>query len=151
MRPLPLRQVSLCRDSLSPAGGESQGADSPRTCGDSGFVSAGCVALSSYPLRVGGAVAATPGAAGREAVGRAKGGGWRTGTEPANPSLLISASHRKAQELQKQTKPTQLKHHTLALHSHTHTPTHNTHTHRCQTSQHRHTIAPSNASSPTLL
>lgn len=82
MHPLPLRQVSFCRDSLSPAGGDTQGADSPRSCGDSGFVSSGCLALSSYPLRVGSAVTATPGAAGWEAVGRAKGGGWRTGTEP---------------------------------------------------------------------
>lgn len=104
MHLLPLRQVSICRDSLSPAGGDTQGADCPCSCGDSGFVSPGCLALSSYPLRVGGAVTATPGAAGWEAVGRAKGGGWRTGTEPLIPLLLISNSHRKAQELQKQTK-----------------------------------------------
>lgn len=82
MHLLPLRQVSFCRDSLSSAGGDTQGADSPCSCGDSGFVSSGCLALSSYPLRVGGAVTATPGAAGWEAVGRAKGGRWRTGTEP---------------------------------------------------------------------
>lgn len=97
MHLLPLRQVSFCRDSLSSARGDTQGADSPCSCGDSGFVSSGCLALSSYPLRVGGAVTATPGAAGWEAVGRAKGGGWRTGTEPLIPFFsfpLLTGRHR---------------------------------------------------------
>lgn len=78
---LPLRQVSFCRDTLSPPWGDSQRADSPRTCGDSGFISPGCLALSSYPLRVGGAVPWTQGAAGRETLGWTEGGWWRTGTE----------------------------------------------------------------------
>lgn len=97
MHLLPLRQVSFCRDSLSSARGDTQGADSPCSCGDSGFVSSGCLALSSYPLRVGGGVTATPGAAGWEAVGRAKGGGWRTGTEPLIPLFsfpLLTGRHR---------------------------------------------------------
>lgn len=97
MHLLPLRQVSFCRDSLSSAGGDTQGADSPCSCGDSGFVSSGCLALSSYPLRVGGAVTATPGAAGWEAVGRAKGGRWRTGTEPLIPLFsfpILTGRHR---------------------------------------------------------
>lgn len=78
---LPLRQVSFCRDTLSPPWGDSQRADSPRTCGDSGFISPGCLALSSYPLRVGGPVPWTQGAAGRETLGWTEGGWWRTGTE----------------------------------------------------------------------
>lgn len=97
MHLLPLRQVSFCRDSLSSTRGDTQGADSPCSCGDSGFVSSGCLALSSYPLRVGGAVTATPGAAGWEAVGRAKGGGWRTGTEPLIPLFsfpILTGRHR---------------------------------------------------------
>lgn len=78
---LPLRQVSFCRDSLSPPWGDSQRADSSRTCGDSGFISPGCLALSSYPLRVGRTVPRTQGAAGRETLGWTEGGWWRTGTE----------------------------------------------------------------------
>lgn len=110
MHLLPLRQVSFCRDSLSSAGGDSQGADSPCSCGDSGFVSSGCLALSSYPLRVGGAVTATPGAAGWEAVGRAKGGGWRTGTEPLIPLFsfpLLTGRHRNYKKQSPDTHQTQ--------------------------------------------
>lgn len=121
MHLLPLRQVSFCRDSLSSAGGDTQGADSPCSCGDSGFVSSGCLALSSYPLRVGGAVTGTPGAAGWEAVGRAKGGGWRTGTEPLIPLFsfpLLTGRHRnyKKSPDKHQTKST-------SYHSHTQTQT----------------------------
>ena len=100
MHLLPLRQVSFCRDSLS------------STRGDSGFVSSGCLALSSYPLRVGGAVTATPGAAGWEAVGRAKGGGWRTGTEPLIPLFsfpILTGRHR---NYKKQTPDTHQTQHT---------------------------------------
>lgn len=112
MHLLPLRQVSFCRDSLSSTRGDTQGADSPRSCGDSGFVSSGCLALSSYPLRVGGAVTATPGAAGWEAVGRAKGGGWRTGTEPLIPLFsfpILTGRHR---NYKKQTPDTHQTEHT---------------------------------------
>lgn len=124
--PLPLRQVSFCRDSLSSAGGDTQGADSPCSCGDSGFVSSGCLALSSYPLRVGGAVTGTPGSAGWEAVGRAKGGGWRTGTEPLIPLFSFPTSHRKAQET-KQNKQTCYTPDTPTIHLHRH--------------EHRHTVS----------
>lgn len=78
---LPLQQVPFCRDSLPSPWGDPQGAYSSSSCGDSGFIFPGCLALPSHPLRVGNPLPRIQAAAGREASGWTQEGWWRTGTE----------------------------------------------------------------------